>query len=278
MTPRQVKEFAEHKEADFAIGVPGVGRFRTNVYQQRGTVAFAFRAIPYEVKTVAELSACRTVLEEIADAAARPGAGHGRDRVGQVDRARGDDQPHQHHAARQHHHDRRPDRVPAPRQPGQHLAARGGERHPLVRVGAATRAAAGPRRDSDRRNPRHGNAGHGAQGRRHRTPGVLDPAHHRRHPVHQPRDLVLPPAPARRGAPPALDGAPGRGVAAAGAAAGRQRTGAGGGGADQYRHGAGQHPRPDQGPLDSGSDRRRVGAVRHADRSTSRCSNGCSRA
>src|SRR5690348_6486199 len=37
MTPRQVKEFAEHKEADFAIGVPGVGRFRTNVYQQRGT-------------------------------------------------------------------------------------------------------------------------------------------------------------------------------------------------------------------------------------------------
>src|SRR6266853_1851789 len=28
MTPRQVKEFAEHKKADFAIGVPGVGRFR----------------------------------------------------------------------------------------------------------------------------------------------------------------------------------------------------------------------------------------------------------
>src|SRR5690349_21928131 len=55
MTPRQVKEFAEKKEADFAIGVPGVGRFRTNVYQQRGTLAFAFRAIPYEVKTIAEL-------------------------------------------------------------------------------------------------------------------------------------------------------------------------------------------------------------------------------
>ncbi|MEP6689267.1 MAG: type IV pili twitching motility protein PilT, partial [Gemmatimonadales bacterium] len=40
MTPRQVKEFAEKKEADFAIGVPGVGRFRTNIYQQRGTLAF----------------------------------------------------------------------------------------------------------------------------------------------------------------------------------------------------------------------------------------------
>src|SRR6478752_6833348 len=65
MTPRQVKEFAEKKEADFAIGVPGVGRFRTNVYQQRGTLAFAFRAIPYEVKTIAELH-LPAVLEEIA--------------------------------------------------------------------------------------------------------------------------------------------------------------------------------------------------------------------
>src|SRR2546428_10906974 len=52
MTPRQVKEVAEHKEADFAIGVPGGGRFRTNGYQQRGPVAFAFRAIPYEAKHI----------------------------------------------------------------------------------------------------------------------------------------------------------------------------------------------------------------------------------
>jgi twitching motility protein PilT len=65
MTPRQVKEFAERKEADFAIGVPGVGRFRTNIYQQRGTLAFAFRAIPYEVKTIRELR-LPPVLEEIA--------------------------------------------------------------------------------------------------------------------------------------------------------------------------------------------------------------------
>ena len=65
MTPRQVKEFAEKKEADFAIGVPGVGRFRTNIYQQRGTLAFAFRAIPYEVKTIRELM-LPEILEEIA--------------------------------------------------------------------------------------------------------------------------------------------------------------------------------------------------------------------
>ena len=65
MTPRQVKEFAEHKEADFAIGVPGVGRFRTNVFQQRGTLAFVFRAIPYEVKSIEELQ-LPTVLGAIS--------------------------------------------------------------------------------------------------------------------------------------------------------------------------------------------------------------------
>ena len=65
MTPRQVKEFAEHKEADFAIGVPGVGRFRTNVFQQRGTLAFVFRAIPYEVKSIRELQLPK-VLETIS--------------------------------------------------------------------------------------------------------------------------------------------------------------------------------------------------------------------
>ncbi|HET9274895.1 MAG TPA: PilT/PilU family type 4a pilus ATPase [Gemmatimonadales bacterium] len=65
MTPRQVKEFAEKKEADFAIGVPGVGRFRTNIYQQRGTLAFAFRAIPYEVHNIRELN-LPEVLETIS--------------------------------------------------------------------------------------------------------------------------------------------------------------------------------------------------------------------
>ena len=65
MTPRQLRDFADAKEGDFGIGVPGIGRFRTNVYQQRGTVAFAFRAIPYEVRNIRELL-LPTVLEDIA--------------------------------------------------------------------------------------------------------------------------------------------------------------------------------------------------------------------
>ena len=62
MTARQ---FAEEKECDFAIGVPGIGRFRVNVYQQRGSLCYAMRAIPYQAWTIPELN-LPSVLEEIA--------------------------------------------------------------------------------------------------------------------------------------------------------------------------------------------------------------------
>jgi twitching motility protein PilT len=65
MTPRQVKQFADEKECDFAIGVPGVGRFRVNVYQQRGSLCYAMRAIPYQARTIGELN-LPSVLEEIS--------------------------------------------------------------------------------------------------------------------------------------------------------------------------------------------------------------------
>ncbi len=65
MTPRQVKEFTDNKECDFAIGVPGIGRFRCNVYQQRGSLCYAMRAIPYQARTLEELHLPK-VLEEIA--------------------------------------------------------------------------------------------------------------------------------------------------------------------------------------------------------------------
>ena len=65
MTPRQIKQFDEEKECDFAIGVQGIGRFRVNVYQQRGSLCYAMRAIPYQARTIAELN-LPNVLEEIA--------------------------------------------------------------------------------------------------------------------------------------------------------------------------------------------------------------------
>jgi twitching motility protein PilT len=65
MTPKQVKQFAEEKECDFAIGVPGIGRFRVNLYQQRGSLCFAMRAIPYQARTLDELN-LPAVLKEVA--------------------------------------------------------------------------------------------------------------------------------------------------------------------------------------------------------------------
>ena len=65
MNPKQVKQFTDDKECDFAIGVPGIGRFRVNLYQQRGSLCYAMRAIPYLARSLAELELPK-VLEEIA--------------------------------------------------------------------------------------------------------------------------------------------------------------------------------------------------------------------
>ena len=65
MTPKHKQEFLDAKEADFAIGVPGIGRFRVNVYQQRGTIAYAMRSVPHQALTVRELN-LPPIVEEIA--------------------------------------------------------------------------------------------------------------------------------------------------------------------------------------------------------------------
>jgi twitching motility protein PilT len=65
LSPRQREEFAERKEIDFAIGVQGLGRFRANIFQQRGTYGMAFRAIPFEVPDLQTLD-LPPVMEQIA--------------------------------------------------------------------------------------------------------------------------------------------------------------------------------------------------------------------
>src|SRR5205809_1552376 len=47
--------FSTHREIDFAFGVSGLGRFRANVFMQRGTPAIALRHVPVEVPTIEEL-------------------------------------------------------------------------------------------------------------------------------------------------------------------------------------------------------------------------------
>jgi twitching motility protein PilT len=55
MNAVQKKRFDEAREADLAYGVPGLGRFRVNAFQQRGTIGMVFRVIPFGVKTIEQL-------------------------------------------------------------------------------------------------------------------------------------------------------------------------------------------------------------------------------
>jgi twitching motility protein PilT len=55
--PGHLKDrFREDHEVDLAYGVPGLGRFRCNAFQQRGTIGVIFRIIPMRIGTLDELS------------------------------------------------------------------------------------------------------------------------------------------------------------------------------------------------------------------------------
>jgi twitching motility protein PilT len=66
MNPVQKQRFEEFREVDLAHGIPGLGRFRVNVFQQRGTIGIVFRVIPFGVKTIEELHLPK-VVEKIAE-------------------------------------------------------------------------------------------------------------------------------------------------------------------------------------------------------------------
>jgi twitching motility protein PilT len=67
MTNRQKQKFKETAELDMAYGVAGLGRFRVNVFQQRGNVGMVLRVIPTKIRTVEELNlpkVVETICEE----------------------------------------------------------------------------------------------------------------------------------------------------------------------------------------------------------------------
>jgi twitching motility protein PilT len=64
--PHRREEFDRDREADFAHAIPGVARFRINAFLQRGSISLVCRAIPFGIKTVAELD-LPTVLNDIAE-------------------------------------------------------------------------------------------------------------------------------------------------------------------------------------------------------------------
>jgi len=56
MTSRQRERFKENSDLDLAHSVPGLGRFRASVFQQRGAVGMVLRVIPTKIMTIADLN------------------------------------------------------------------------------------------------------------------------------------------------------------------------------------------------------------------------------
>lgn len=65
MNDVQKETFRRKNEVDLAYGVPGLGRFRVSVFQQRGTLGAVFRVIPLKVQSIEQL-ALPKVLEAMA--------------------------------------------------------------------------------------------------------------------------------------------------------------------------------------------------------------------
>jgi twitching motility protein PilT len=55
LTDAQKQKFEETNELDLSFGLKGLSRFRANIFMQRGAVAGAFRAVPFEIKSFQEL-------------------------------------------------------------------------------------------------------------------------------------------------------------------------------------------------------------------------------
>src|SRR6266516_1349884 len=56
MTNRQKQKFKETAELDMAYGVAGLGRFRVNVFHQRGNVGMVLRVLPTTIRTAEVLN------------------------------------------------------------------------------------------------------------------------------------------------------------------------------------------------------------------------------
>ena len=65
MNESQKKRFVEKKEIDLSYGISGLGRFRVNIFQQRGTIGLVFRVIPMKILSVDELGLPK-ILEKLA--------------------------------------------------------------------------------------------------------------------------------------------------------------------------------------------------------------------
>lgn len=65
MDDRHREIFFQYREVDLSFGISGLGRFRVNIFQQRGTMRIVIRNIPYTVPSLDELN-LPAVVKKIA--------------------------------------------------------------------------------------------------------------------------------------------------------------------------------------------------------------------
>ncbi len=67
LTEDQKKQFETNKELDCSIGIEGVGRYRVNVFWQRGSIAAAIRRLPYRIPRFEELGLPVEIMKSLAE-------------------------------------------------------------------------------------------------------------------------------------------------------------------------------------------------------------------
>ena len=63
MNDKQQQRFEENGECDMSFAIPGQGRYRLNVYKQRGSIAMAFRLVDMQVPSAESLGVPQSVID-----------------------------------------------------------------------------------------------------------------------------------------------------------------------------------------------------------------------
>jgi twitching motility protein PilT len=69
LTPDRIKEFEEDQELDFSFEVAEMGRFRVNIFQQRGSIGCSIRLIPFDIMGFEE---CGLPVDTVKSLCKRP--------------------------------------------------------------------------------------------------------------------------------------------------------------------------------------------------------------
>jgi len=62
MSTKQIENFNSGNEIDYSVGLPGISRFRVNVYSQRGNICAAYRRLPLEPPAIDSLGLPDSVI------------------------------------------------------------------------------------------------------------------------------------------------------------------------------------------------------------------------